>query len=179
MPGLGSLWSKEHWSLAGSLEGNTSYNSFPGHTIAHCEQRFWCSWFFALTQRSCTAQRARLTVMLMVPRPCNVSCYLSDLQAFDKLGKVKIFLFRWKFARSQVGFSFQAAALQWGKKDKGLVTRWFESSVDLADCSSHSLKSSSLPGPWLAAYICSTRTLKTTHFLLDVLFPSLKSSKAQ
>lgn len=179
MPGLGSLWSKEHWSLAGSLEGNTSYNSFPGHTIAHCEQRFWCSWFFALSQRSCTAIELDSLSCWRFPDHAMFPVTLSDLQAFGKLGKVKIFLFRWKFARSQVGFSFQAAALQWGKKDKGLVTRWFECSVDLADCSSHSLKSSSLPGPRLAAYICSTRTLKTTHFLLDVLFPSLKSSEAQ
>lgn len=45
--------------------------------------------------------------------------------------------------------------------------------------SPHSLKLSPLTGPRLATYIRSTQTLKIIDFLLDVLFPNLKSSKAQ
>lgn len=78
---------------------------------------------------------------------------------------------RWKFARNQVDFSFQAATLQWRKTD-GVNAQWAHIHFVQQEGSEEAFLT--VAGPRLAFHICSTWAPKWIDFLMDAAFPSLQ-----
>lgn len=117
MPGLGNLWSKDHWSLGGSLEGSTTSDSLPWpyHCVLWGEDRGIRG---SSVSATAVAQHSEPDSLSDWWFPGHAMFAVSTVEAFliwKSLANCGKWAFRWKFTRNQVGFSFQAAVLQWGK----------------------------------------------------------------